>query len=73
LQREYQAVQQIWTPIQEAQHKEAARLDALQIDVDQTLTAPTMPLSSSAWSNEQQSHNAAQQPLDGAGGVHQSL
>ena len=37
LQQEYQAVQEIWAPIQLAEQKEAARLDTLQVDVDRTM------------------------------------
>ena len=38
LQQEYEAVQEIWAPIQRAEQKEAARLDALQVDVDKTMS-----------------------------------
>jgi hypothetical protein len=37
-QQEFQAIQQIWNPIQEAEHKEAARLEDLQVDLDQTMS-----------------------------------
>jgi hypothetical protein len=37
-QQEFQAIQQIWIPIQEAEHKEAARLEDLQADLNQTMS-----------------------------------
>jgi hypothetical protein len=37
-QQEFSAVQQVWNPIQEAERKEAARLDELQVDLDQTMS-----------------------------------
>jgi hypothetical protein len=37
-QQEFLAVQEVWNPIQEAEHKEAARLDELQADTDQTMS-----------------------------------
>ena len=57
LKDEYQAVQKIWTPIEEAEHKEAERLDALQVEVDQSMEST--PWLATAMNNSNAAPNAA--------------